>query len=83
MNQRITFDPNPLLFRWVDAGVALDSFSVGSIFDQRAVATTPTNIEVSASGGHLKLPGGFSLTLLGPGSPFVFSKGQVVYLDWE
>ncbi len=83
MNQRVTFDPNPFRFRWVKAGVALDSFSVGSVFDQRAVATTPTNIDVSASGGHLKLPGGFSLTVLGPGSPFAFSKGQVVYLDWE
>jgi hypothetical protein len=83
MNQRVTFDPNPFPFRWVDAGVALDSFSVGSIFDQRAVATTPTNIDVSAKDGKLKLPGGFSVTFLGPGSPFVFSKGQVVYLDWE
>jgi hypothetical protein len=83
MNQRITFDPNAFPFRWVKAGVALDSFWVGSIFDQRAVATTPTNIDVSANGGHLKLPGGFSLTVLGPGTPFAFSKGQVVYLDWE
>jgi hypothetical protein len=83
MNQRVTFDPNPFPFRWVKAGVALDSFWVGSIFDQRTVATTPTNINVSANGGHLKLPGGFGLTVLGPGSPFAFSKGQVVYLDWE
>jgi hypothetical protein len=83
MNQRITFDPNPFPFRWVDAGVALDSFSVGSIFDQRAVATTPTNIEVCAKDGRLKLPGGSCVTVLGPGSPFAFSKGQAVYLDWE
>ena len=83
MNQRIKFDPNASRFRWVDAGVALNSFWVGSTFDQRAVASTPTNIEVSAKDGRLELPGGFSLAVLGPGGTFVFSKSQVVYLDWE
>lgn len=83
MNQRVTFDPNPFPFRWVDARVALDSFWVGSMFDQRAVPTTSTNVKVSAKDGKLRLPGGFSPTVLGPGTPFVFSKGQVVYLDWE
>ena len=83
MNQRIRFDPNPLPFRWVDAGVALNSFWVGSTFDQLAVASTPTNIEVSAKDGRLELPGGFSLAVLGPGATFLFSKSQVVYLDWE
>jgi hypothetical protein len=83
MNQRMRFDPNPLPFRWVDAGVALNSFWVGSTFDQRAVASTPTNIKVRAKDGRLELPGGFSLAVLGPGATFVFSKSQVVYLDWE
>jgi hypothetical protein len=40
-------------------------------------------VKVSAKDGKLRLPGGFSPTVLGPGTPFVFSKGQVVYLDWE
>jgi hypothetical protein len=83
MNQRIRFDPNSSRFRWVDAGMALNSFWVGSTFDQRAVASTPTNVQVSAKDGRLELPGGFSLTVLGPGATFVFQKGQVVYLDWE
>ena len=56
MNERIKFDPNVSRFRWVDAGVALNSFWVGSTFDQRAVASTPTNIEVVAKGGRLSYP---------------------------
>jgi hypothetical protein len=53
------------------------------MFDQRAVASTPANIEVSAKDGRLELPVSFRLTDLGPGGTLVFSKGQVVYLDWE
>jgi hypothetical protein len=83
MNQRIKFDPNASRFRWLDAGVALNSFCVGSTFDQRAVTSTPTNIQVIATHGRLELPGGFSVAVLGPGGTFVFQKGQVVYLDWE
>jgi hypothetical protein len=83
MNQRTKFDPNASPFRWVDAGVALNSFWVGSTFDQRAVASTKTSITVFAKNKRLELPGGFSLTVLGPGATFVFQKGQVVYLSWE
>lgn len=83
MNQRVKLDPNPLPFRWVDGLVALNSFRIGSTLDQRAIASTLTNIEVSAKDGRLELPGGFSLAVLGPGGTFVLSKAQVVYLNWE
>jgi hypothetical protein len=83
IDQRVKFDPNLSPFRFVDAGVALGSFRVASMFDQRAVASDPTNLEVSANDGRLELPGGASLIVLGVGTSFIFSKSQEVWLAFE
>jgi len=83
IDQRVKFDPNPSPFRFVDAGVALGSFRVASLFDQRVVTSGPTNVEVSAKDGRLELPGGRSLIVLGVGPTFIFSKSQEVWLAFE
>jgi hypothetical protein len=83
IDQRVKFDPNPSPFRFVDAGVALGSFRIASLFDQRVVTSNPTNVEVSAKDGRLELPGGGSLTVLGVGPTFIFSKSQEVWLAFE
>jgi hypothetical protein len=83
IDQRVRFDPNPSPFRFVDAGVALGSFRIASLFDQRVVTSGPTNVEVSAKDGRLELPGGASLIVLGVGPTFVFSKSQEVWLAFE
>jgi len=83
IDQRVKFDPNVSPFRFVDAGVALGSFRVGSMFDQRAVTSSPTNVEVNAQDGRLELPGGASLIVLGVGPAFIFSKSQEVWLAFE
>ena len=67
----------------VDAGVALGSFRLASMFDQRVVTSSPTNVEVSAKDGRLELSGGASLMLLGVGPAFIFSKSQEVWLAFE
>jgi hypothetical protein len=83
IDQRVKFDPNPSPFRFVDAGVALGSFRVASMFDQRVVTSDPTNVEVSAKDGRLELPGGGSLIVLGVGPTFIFLKSQEVWLAFE
>ena len=83
IDQRVKFDPNPSLFRFVDAGLALGSFRLASMFDQRGVPSDPTNVGVSAKNGRLKLPGGASVMLLGVGPTFTFSKNQEVWLAFE
>ena len=83
IDQRVKFDPNPSPFRFVDAGVALGSFRLASMFDQRVVTSSPTNVEVSAKDGRLELSGGASLMLLGVGPAFIFSKSQEVWLAFE
>jgi hypothetical protein len=83
IDQRVKFDPNPSPFRFVDAGVALGSFRLASMFDQRVVPSDPTNVGVSAKDGRLKLPGGGSLIVLGVGPTFIFSKSQEVWLAFE
>lgn len=83
IDQRVRLDPNPSPFRFVDAGVALGSFRVGSMFDQRVVPSTATNVEVSAQDGRLNVPGGGSLPVLGVGAAFVFSTSQEVFLAFE
>jgi hypothetical protein len=79
----VKFDPNPSPFRFVDAGVALGSFRIASLFDQRVITSNPTNVEVSAKNARLKLPGGGSLSILGVGPTFIFSKSQEVWLAFE
>jgi hypothetical protein len=83
IDQRVKFDPNPSPFRFVDAGVALGSFRLASMFDQRVVTSDPKNVKVSAKHGRLELPGGGSLIVLGVGPTFIFSKGQEVWLAFE
>jgi hypothetical protein len=83
IDQRVKFDPNPSPFRFVDAGVALGSFRLASMVDQRVVPSDPTNVGVSAKAGRLKLPGGESLIVLGVGPTFIFSKSQEVWLAFE
>jgi hypothetical protein len=83
IDQRVKFDPNPSPFRFVDAGVALGSFRIASLFDQRVITSNPTNVEVSAKNARLKLPGGRSLIVLGVGPTFIFSKSQEVWLAFE
>jgi len=83
IDQRVRFDPNPRPFRFVNANVALRSFWVGSMFDQRVVASTATNLNVSAKAGRLELPGGRSLLVLGVGPTFTFSKSQEAWLAFE
>ena len=83
IDQRVRLDPNPAPFRFVNAGVALGSFWVGSMFDQRVVLSTATNVKVSAKDGRLKLPGGWRLPVLGVGATFVFSKSQEVFFAFE
>jgi hypothetical protein len=83
IDQRVKVDPNPSPFRFVDAGLALGSFRLASMFDQRVVPSDPTNVGVSAKNGRLKLPGGASLILLGVGPTFIFSKSQEVWLAFE
>jgi hypothetical protein len=83
IDQRVRFDPNPRPFRFVDAHVALDSFWVASMFDQRVVPSTATNLTVSAKADRLELPGGGSLLVLNVGPAFVFSKSQEVWLAFE
>jgi hypothetical protein len=83
IDQRVRFDPNPRPFRFVDGHVALDSFWIGSMFDQRVVTTTATNLNVSAKVDRLELPRGGSLLVLDVGPAFVFSKSQEVWLAFE
>jgi hypothetical protein len=83
IDQRVKFDPNSSPFRFVNAGLALGSFRLASIFDQRGVPSDPTNVGVSAKNGRLKLPGGASLILLGVGPTFIFSRSQEVWLAFE
>jgi hypothetical protein len=67
IDQRVKTDPNPSSFRFIDAGLALGSFRLASIFDQRGVPSDPTNVGVSAKNGRLELPGDASVSLLGVG----------------
>jgi hypothetical protein len=83
IDQRVRFDPNPRPFRFVDAHVALDSFWVASMFDQRVVPSTATNLTVGAKADRLELPGGGSLLVLNVGPAFVLSKSQEVWLAFE
>jgi hypothetical protein len=82
LSARTRFDPNPSPFRFVNAGVALDSFFLASVFDARVVLSTATNVSVTVNNGRILVPGG-SWSVLGVGASFTFSKDQVVYLDFE
>jgi hypothetical protein len=82
-DERVVFDPNVTPFRYINAGVALGSFRVGSMFDRRVVPSTKKNLKVHANGGRLELPGGASLLLLDVGPVFIFQKSQEVWLAFE